>query len=116
MPLQMLWLSHTQVSDLSPLAGSPIVSITLEGTPVKDVAWASTMPSLQRLHIAQTAVTDLSPLKDLPLTRLIFTPARIRTGIMEARRLGAMREIGPTLEAKMDPVGFWQAYDQGAFK
>jgi len=33
MPLLELWLSNTQVSDLSPLEGMPLLELWLRGTP-----------------------------------------------------------------------------------
>ena len=55
------------------------------------------------------------------LTRLIFTPSRIKKGIDYAREMPSIREIGtafgtPGDEGKMHPPHiFWQMYDEGKF-
>jgi internalin A len=112
MPLKSLWLNGTRVKDLSPLRGCPLVSVTLEGTPVTDLSPLAG-GRLERLHIGQSAVTDLTPIKGLPLTRLIFTPGRIKQGMEVARNMQSIREIGTTLDGRMPPEKFWPLCDQG---
>ena len=115
MPLTILWISNTQVEDLSALASMPLVSLTIENTPVSSIEVVKQLPQLERLHIAGTKVTDLTPVAGRNLTRLIFTPTNITKGIMDARRIPTMQEIGVTLETKQPPIGFWEAYDAGRF-
>ncbi len=115
-PLESLWLNETPVSDISALAGAPLVTITLHRTQVTDLSPLAKCPTLQRLHCGETPVTDLSPLKDLVLTRLIFPPNSVKKGLDEIRKMASLSEVGVTLEQKMWPTDFWQAYDAGAFK
>ncbi len=115
-PLESLWLNETPVSDISALAGAPLVTITLYRTQVTDLSPLAKCPTLQRIHCGETPVTDLSPLKDLVLTRLIFPPNNITKGLDEIKKMASLSEVGVTLEQKMWPTDFWQAYDAGAFK
>ena len=110
MPLKMLWLNETPVRDIAPLAGCPLVSLTLHRTLVDDLS-PLTGSSLQRLHIAETPVTDLTPLKGLRLTRLVFNPERIQTGLEVARQMTTLRQIGTVLEEVMPPQIFWATQD-----
>jgi hypothetical protein len=48
MRLQLLWIAKSKVSDLAPVKGMPLNSLTIEGT----------------------SATDLSPLQDLPLKNI----------------------------------------------
>ncbi len=121
--VRSIWLNNAPVEDCSPLAENPVVSVTLAGTKVSDISCFKGHPTLQRLHIAETEVTDLTPLQWMGgLTRLIFTPNRIKTGIEYARRMPSIQEIGtafgtPGDEGKMFPPDvFWQMYDEGKFK
>ena len=112
MALEFLWLNGTRVKDISPLKGCPLVSLTLERTPVADLSPLAGS-KLERLHIGQSAVTDLTPIKGLPLTRLIFTPKQIKQGMEIARGTPSIREVGTTLDGKMQPEQFWALFDQG---
>jgi hypothetical protein len=120
--LSMLWLNDAPVSDISPLATVPLVSLTLAGTQVADLTPLKGHPTLQRLHIARTPVTDLSVLRWLTLSRLIFTPSRIETGIESARNMRTLREIGTAFgepesgDDRMAPGLFWERYDAGEFR
>ena len=120
--LKMLWLNDTPVSDISPLAELPLVSVTLAGTKVSDLSPLE-KTGLQRLHIARSDVTDLSPLKWMNLTRLVFTPQRIKTGMEYARQMGSITEIGTSFgeeegrkDTMMPPRVFWRMYDAGELK
>ncbi len=117
-PLKMVWLTGCPVSDLGPLAGAPLVSLTLQGTAVSDLGPLASS-QLQRIHIAGSKVEDLTPLANVPLTRLVFTPALIKSGIEAVRKIPTMIEIGTRfedgaggLESDLVPPGkFWPAYD-----
>jgi hypothetical protein len=115
-PLETLWLNETPVSDISPLRGVPLVSLTLHRTAVSDLSPLRGLRSLERLHVADTPVADLGPLAGLSLTRLIFSPGRIRSGIEAARKMVSIREIGTSLDGRMDPAEFWPRYDRGEFR
>ena len=96
------------------MSDTPLVSLTLERTNVSDLTPLKGT-KLQRLHIGESKVTDLTPLQGLPLTRLIFTPKKIKKGIESVRGIQTLREIGPSLKAKMPPMMFWKFYDEGKF-
>jgi hypothetical protein len=66
------------------------------------------------LHVAETPVSDLSPLRGLSLTRLVFTPDRIRAGSKGVREMTTLREMGTVLEELMPPQVFWARHDQAA--
>ena len=112
--LKQLWLSESPVSDVSGLAGLPLVSLTLHRTLVEDVTFVRQLPVLQRLHIGETLIEDLTPLAGVNLTRLVFTPSRIKRGINVVRSLYGLREIGTVFDdAGRDltsPEVFWAKY------
>ena len=81
-----------------------------------DLARLKGMP-LKRLNIAGTKVTDLTPLKNLKLTRLIFTPNRIRQGLDVVRTLSTLQELDVIFREprRLQPTAFWAKYDAGEF-
>ena len=111
--LRQLWLTDSPVSDLSPLAGLPLESLTVHRTLVRDLSFVRKLPVIQRLHIGETLIEDLTPLEGLRLTRLVFTPSRIKRGLDVARRLQGLREIGTAFDDRrkdlMPPADFWSA-------
>jgi internalin A len=111
-PLQLLWLTDCPVTDVAPLKSMPLISLTLENAPVEDLGPLAGSP-IQRLHIGGTAVTDLTPVAQMRLSRLIFTPGRIKTGLQAVRNSASIREIGTDLDNRLPPAEFWQRYDQG---
>jgi hypothetical protein len=122
LPLEMLWLSDCPIRDIAPLATVGLVSVTMARTKVSDLTPLKGHPTLQRLHIAGTEVTDLSPLEWMHLTRLIFTPNRIKKGIEFARNMPTLQEVDTefgesgTRQRPMSPQEFWTRYDAGEFK
>ena len=114
--LKQLWLSESPVSDVSGLAGLPLVSLTLHRTLVEDLNFVRQLPVLQRLHIGDTLIEDLTPLAGLNLTRLVFTPSRIKRGLNVARSLYGLREIGTTFDNSgrdiSSPEVFWAKFSQ----
>jgi hypothetical protein len=118
-PLKMLWLTGCPVADIGPLRRVPLVSLTLQDTRVADLSPLANHP-LQRLHIGGTEVTDLTPLGSLGLTRLIFTPSKIKKGLDVVRKMPSLQELGTrfddTADDKMPPAAFWTAYDKGELK
>jgi len=114
--LQQLWLNRCPVRDISPLKGLPLVSLTLDGTDVEDLSPLEGS-SIQRLQIVDSKVSDLSVLKTLPqLSRLVFTPGRIKKGIEAAR---GVPKIGTSINEADRPgsgAAFWARYDAGEFK
>jgi hypothetical protein len=118
-PIKMLWLTGCPVADISPLRRVPLVSLTLQDTRVTDLSPLEGHP-LQRLHIGGTEVTDLTPLGSLQLTRLIFTPGKIKTGLDVVRKMTSLQELGTrfddSADDKMPPATFWELYDKGELK
>jgi hypothetical protein len=112
--LRGLWLTDSPVADLSPLAGLPLESLTVHRTLVNDLSFVRKLPVIQRLHIGETLIEDLTPLEGLRLTRLVFTPSRIKRGIEVAQRLQGLREIGVAFDDQrqelMPPSQFWAQY------
>ena len=112
--LRQLWLSESPVSDVSGLAGLPLISLTLHKTLVEDVLFVRSLPVLQRLHIGETLVDDLTPLAGVNLTRLVFTPSRIKRGMNVVRSLYGLREIGTVFDDTgrdlTSPEAFWAKY------
>jgi Leucine-rich repeat (LRR) protein len=111
--LEYLWLNHTQVSDISSLSKCPLISLTIEGTQVDDLNPLADMKSLVRLHIGDTPVVDLTPLEGLALTRLIFSPGKIKAGIEIVRGMNSIVELGTTFENRRPPQTFWKLYEEG---
>jgi hypothetical protein len=71
---------------------------------------------MQRLHIAGTEVTDLTPVGTMQLTRLIFTPGKIKQGIDMVRTMDSLQELGTTFDNRMPPQTFWELFDKGELK
>ena len=112
--LRQLWLSESPVSDVTGLNGLPLVSLTLYRTLVSDLSFVRKLPVLQRLHIGDTLIEDLTPLDGLNLTRLVFSPERIKKGLEVVRNLHGLREIGTAFDNNRrdltSPEAFWQNY------
>ena len=118
-PLRMLWLNETPVESIAALRGAPLVSLTLHKTRVRDLSPLEGS-RIQRLHVGETPVDDLSPLAKLNLTRLIFTPAKIKSGIEGIRAMASLRELDivfddPNQRKPMPPEVFWRRFDAGEF-
>jgi internalin A len=114
----ILWLRGTPVTNLTPLQDVPITSLDIEDTSVSDLSPLSEMPDLRRLSIINTDVTDLWPLTDLQLSRLLFIPSKIETGIEAVRNMRSLTELGTQTidESNAVPAAeFWQRYDAGEF-
>ena len=69
MQLTSLSFYNTQVSDLSPLEGMPLTMVSFSSTGVSDLSPLRGMP-LETLHCGGAKVSDLSPLRRTPLTDL----------------------------------------------
>ncbi len=113
-----LWLTDAPVSDISGLEKvSGLVSVTLHRTKVEDLSplVGGTYPQGLRLHIGETPVKDLAPLGKVPLTRLVFTPGNIKSGLDEVRKIPMLREIGTQFDDGgndlLPPTAFWPKFD-----
>lgn len=114
----ILWLRDTPATDLSPLKDVPVTSLDVQDTAVSDLSPLSEKHDLRRLNIAGTEVTDLWPLADLELLRLVFTPAKIESGIEAVRNMSSLTELGVQFETPDDAIPaaeFWRRYDAGEF-
>jgi serine/threonine protein kinase len=71
MPLVSLDLTRCdKLVDLSPLRGIPLRSLNLHGTEATDLSPLREMNTLRVLRLQATKIRDLSPLRGLPLTSL----------------------------------------------
>ena len=77
--LTKLDLSHTQVTDLSPLSGlTQLTELNLWETEVTDLSPLSGLTQLTALSLSETEVTDLSPLSGLTqLTELYLSETEV---------------------------------------
>ena len=118
LPLNTLWLRDVPVKDFRPLKGLYLDSLDVQGTAFgdDDLALIKAMPVL-RLNIAGTQVTDLTALQNLNLTRLIFTPDRIKAGLDVVRSMNSLRELDVTFREpnRLKPAEFWSQHAAGAF-
>lgn len=69
-------LAQTNVSDISPLKGQPIVQLSISATRVQKLDALAGMP-LEVLEAAETNVSDLSPLKGAPLRAMDLFKTRV---------------------------------------
>jgi hypothetical protein len=76
MPLTLLNVDGTDVTDLGPLQGMALAWLELAGTPVVDLGPLAGMP-LEFLVLADTGVTDISVLRDMPLKTAILFRTKI---------------------------------------
>lgn len=111
--IDTLWIPKTKVTDLTPLVATELISLDFEETPVESLEPLKTMTTLRRLNLANSAVTDLTPLAGLKLDRLVFTPAKITTGLDAVREMKSLTLIGKTLPEAMPAAEFWQKLDAG---
>ncbi len=117
MPLNTLWVGKSNVRDISVLAGKHLESLDVQYTAVSDLKPLAGMISLQRLNIVGSQVTDLTPLAGLHLTRLLFTPSRIRKGLDVVRNMTSLRQLDVEFRQPrmLTPAEFWQKFDAGEF-
>lgn len=76
MPLTLLDISQTKVSDLSPIKDFKLTSFACIGTKVLSLVSLQNMP-LTELYCQQTLVSDLSPIKGMPLTLLYINNTKV---------------------------------------
>jgi hypothetical protein len=69
MPINYLQAGGTEVADLEPLRGMPLVNLWIYDTKVTDLRPLEGMP-ITRLHLSGTKVKDLSALRGMQLTFL----------------------------------------------
>lgn len=109
--LRRLSLTSCGVSDLSIVAGLPLVRLQLVNNPVEDLSVLRGMP-LQRLGLDRTLVSDLSPLTDMSLTDLTAAS----TGVSDLSPLAGMPlrqlRISHTPVADLSPLRGLARLDQ----
>jgi hypothetical protein len=76
MKLTSLSLVNSKVMDLTPLKGLPLTALDLSGTSVWDIKPLTGLP-LKRLSLARTPVGDLSHLAGIPLEYLNVSETRV---------------------------------------
>ena len=104
------------LTDLSPLKGTPLVSLNIQHCRNIKVLDALDGLPLSRLVMHGTAVQDLTPLAGMDLEGLYFSPANITKGIEVLRAMKSLKEINIDGHRKLTPEEFWKAYDAGEFK
>ena len=79
-PLEQIWsdvvdldLSHTQVKNISSLAGlKNLQSLFLHGTAVKDISPLAGLVNLQELYLSFTQAQDINALRELKSVRIFI--------------------------------------------
>ncbi|MCY3018741.1 MAG: SUMF1/EgtB/PvdO family nonheme iron enzyme [Planctomycetota bacterium] len=123
--LELTFDGHKQMTDLTPLEGMPLNSLSLWNYPVRNLAPLRGMPltwlklrdcrqiedfgplagmKLESLELAETAISDLTPLQGMPLTRLDLW----KTPVQDLAPLTGMKltrlELGRTLVSDLMPL------------
>ncbi|MBI1832403.1 MAG: hypothetical protein HYR84_13250 [Planctomycetes bacterium] len=83
------------MSDLEPLRGMPLTSLTLYGCP---------------------QVSDLTPLKGMPLELIHLAPKNITKGLEILRDIKSLKTIAAGVAQAWPAAEFWARYDKGEFK
>jgi hypothetical protein len=118
MPIRILSMCRTAVSDLGPIAGLPIKDLRISGTPVANISSLRGM-RLQTLYLDSTNVIDLTPLRDMPIEVLWINNTDVHDisaldgsalKILNTARCLKLRELSPlrnasNLEQITLPVG-----------
>jgi len=111
---QAIFKGCSRLSDLTALAGKPIVELDLSRTAVKDLEFTKDMPlreldlsstevsdlaplqgiALEKLDLKETKVTDLSPLKGAPLRNLSIAATKVA-------------DLSPIANAKLTRLEMW---------
>ena len=75
-PIQKLWLSLTDITDINALAGTPIHELFINNTQVTDISSLAGTP-IHVLFLNNTGVTDISSLAGTPIQVLYFRDTEI---------------------------------------
>ena len=110
LPLIELECSHTQVADLSPLRGMKLTALDCSGTSVSNLAPLLGMP-LTKLMIDSTKVGDLLPLTGMKLKEISFSPGEIRVGLEILQKMASLQKLRDPPAAALLPRLFWKKYD-----
>ena len=108
----VLNLSNSSVKNLSAIQGMPVGEVKLSHTEVVDLS-ALVGTGVRNLYIDNSSVSDLEQLKGLEnLSRLVFTPEYIESGIDVVRNMPSIAEIGKDDNNRTSPEYFWIMYDK----
>jgi len=118
MKLTVLACGKTEIDDISVLKGMPLTRFDCHHTKISDLSPLSGAP-LRELVMHNTKVTDLTPLKGMKLASIIFTPGKITKGLEVVREMKTIEWLGLKSRfssERIDPVEFWNRYDEGEFE
>ena len=77
LPIEVLDLSNTGISDLRFARGMPLIKLNISGTSVHSLGPLSLSP-LNELNMSKTPVTDVRPILSLPLRTLYLGYAKVK--------------------------------------
>ncbi len=112
MSLATLTCYSTQVADLSPLKGMPLTNLNCARTQAANLSPLTGMP-LTSLACNDTAVSDLLPIEGTSLIEIYVTPKNVTKGIEVIRQMKSLKTIGINSTNKFSPAEFWKKYDAG---
>ena len=85
LPLVMLGISECPVTDLSPLTGMPLEQLSAQETKVMDLTPLA-KSRLRELYLLGSPVADLAPLAELPITQLNLVDTKV-TDLADVRKM-----------------------------
>lgn len=111
--LRKLDIANTPVSDISPLEGLQLEELSITKTQVRDLSSLREMP-LRVLSLVHTEVRDLTPIQSLPLQEIYFSASAPFTDqsiqiLRQKETLRCINYYGRVAE-------FWADYDAGKFR
>jgi Leucine-rich repeat (LRR) protein len=115
-----LYISNTQITDLSPLKGKYLRNLGISTTKVNDISVLEGMPLVSLYLDNNPQLTDLSPIKDCKTIEILSIPETAKD-IGFLRKLPNLKRLDtkclgsrPTDKEKMrTPEQFWKDYDAG---
>lgn len=69
--LQTLILDRQEITDITPLEGLPLVSVSLCDNPIWDISALAKRKTLEELYIEETQVTDLAEMENMTALRIL---------------------------------------------
>ena len=108
--IQHLSLSHTMVSDLSPLVHCDLFFLNIAHTKVSDLRALQSL-YLEELHLQQTAVQDISALQDMQLKRIRLSPNHVNESIEMLRDMDSLEFIAVDDGPYQSVLEFWELWD-----
>ena len=108
--VQRLNVSHTKISDLSPIVHCDLYMLNIAHTQVSDLRPLQSL-YLEELHIQHTLVEDLTPLQEMQLKRIRISPARLNEGIEVLRGMNSLEFIAVDDGPFQSVLEFWEIRD-----